>query len=96
MIRELAFKKKRSLYESSSDISPNWEDIRTNFGYTMLSKIGKHRGYKNMNSVCQLCAPFSRLPFGSDNMLISGFAFGCAQILHGTSDMSVTVRRNAR
>ena len=30
---------KGSIYESSSDISPNWEDIRTKFGYTMLCAI---------------------------------------------------------
>jgi hypothetical protein len=33
-----------------------------------------------MDTVCQLCAPTGRLPFGSDNMHISGCAFGCAQI----------------
>ena len=25
--------------EPCSDISPNWEDIRTKFGYTMLGEI---------------------------------------------------------
>lgn len=48
-----------------------------------------------MNTVCQLCAPFSYLPFRSDNMFISCFAFRCAQILQGTLNMSVTVIRNA-
>ena len=29
------------IYEPCSDISPNWEDIRTKFGYTMLYAIQK-------------------------------------------------------
>lgn len=27
--------------EPCSDISPNWEDIRTKIGYTMLGEIGR-------------------------------------------------------
>ncbi len=32
---------KGCICEPCSDISPNWKDIRTKFGYTMLSKIDK-------------------------------------------------------
>ncbi len=66
------------------------------FGYFKLSKIGKQERISNMNTVCQLCAYFAILPFGSDNMLISGC--GVARLRHKshrTSDMSVTVMRNS-
>jgi hypothetical protein len=33
------FQLKVDICEPCSDISPNWEDIRTKFGYTMLYEI---------------------------------------------------------
>lgn len=41
VIKGIGAQAKGNIYESSSDISPNWEDIRTKFGYTMLSAIAK-------------------------------------------------------
>jgi len=41
VIKGIGVQAKGSIYESSSDISPNWEDIRTKFGYTMLSEIAR-------------------------------------------------------
>lgn len=41
VIKGIGVQAKGNIYESSSDISPNWEDIRTKFGYTMLSEIAR-------------------------------------------------------
>jgi len=39
--------------EPCSDISPNWEDIRTKFGYTMLSEMLYLKKTKRKGEKCQ-------------------------------------------
>jgi hypothetical protein len=41
MIDDYGVRPEGCICEVSSDISPNWEDIRTKFGYTMLYAIQK-------------------------------------------------------
>ena len=40
------FQLKGCIYESCSDIPPNWRDMRSKFGYTTLSAIGTSGGKK--------------------------------------------------
>ncbi len=70
--------------------------LRTSLNSGLNTKLAIKRGYKNMNTVCQLRACLAILATGLDNMFLPG---SCAarfrpKSLVGTSDMS-TVRRNA-
>ncbi|MDI6886967.1 MAG: hypothetical protein QMD22_11655 [archaeon] len=48
MIKDEEVRPEGGIYELCSDISPNWKDIRTNFGYTTLSEIGGKRFKRTM------------------------------------------------
>ena len=39
MVKDIRVRPEECIYESSSDISPNWKDMRSEFGCIMLSEI---------------------------------------------------------
>ena len=42
MVEDMRVRPEGCIPEPSSDISPNWKDMRSEFGYAMLSEIASH------------------------------------------------------
>jgi hypothetical protein len=43
MVKDIRVRLERHISELGSDISPNWKDMRSGFGYVMLSEIPAKR-----------------------------------------------------
>jgi hypothetical protein len=44
MLEDIRVRSKGCISEPSSDISPNWKDMRSEFGYTTLDEIAGYYG----------------------------------------------------